>query len=148
VPQTDATGNVHQVVVARTRVGRVLWMGAGFACVGVGVVGIILPGLPTTPFMLLAAACFYRSSQRFYDWLIHNPRFGHYLRDYREGKGIPRRVKWLAIGVMIPFVAYAVTWGIPPRLMWARVVTLLAGIGGLVFVLTRPTSRGSGEIVN
>jgi uncharacterized membrane protein YbaN (DUF454 family) len=66
---------------------------AGTIFVGFGVVGIFLPILPTTPFFLLAAACYARSSERFYYWLLHNKWFGNYIKNYREGKGISLAVK-------------------------------------------------------
>src|SRR3546814_8025854 len=61
--------------------------------------GIFLPVLPTPPFLLLAAACFVRSSQRFYDWLVGHPRLGPWLRDYLEGNGIPLKGKVYAIAI-------------------------------------------------
>lgn len=65
----------------------------GTVFVGFGVVGIFLPILPTTPFFLLAAACYARSSERFYYWILHNRWFGNYIKNYREGKGISLTVK-------------------------------------------------------
>jgi uncharacterized membrane protein YbaN (DUF454 family) len=89
---------------------RRLLIAAGSLCVGLGIVGIFVPILPTTPFLLLAAACYMRSSERFYQWLINNKVFGAYVRDYIEGRGMPIRVKiftifllWLAIGLTIAF---------------------------------------------
>lgn len=77
---------------------------------GVGIIGIFIPILPTTPFLLLAAACYMRSSERFYRWLINNRIFGTYIRNYIEGKGMPIRIKiftilllWLTIGLSIAF---------------------------------------------
>ena len=77
---------------------------------GLGIIGVFIPILPTTPFLLLAAACYMRSSERFYQWLIHNRIFGAYVRNYIEGRGMPIRVKiftilllWLAIGLSITF---------------------------------------------
>ena len=88
-----------------SRVVRALLIVAGITSVALGVLGIFLPILPTTPFLLLAAACFSRSSQRFYDWLMTNRWFGSYIRNYREGRGIELRHKvgtllllWLVIG--------------------------------------------------
>lgn len=83
---------------------------AGSLFVALGFVGIFLPLLPTTPFLLLAAGCYARSSERFYDWLINNKYMGGYIRNYREGKGVPARVKvvtllllWITIGTTVIF---------------------------------------------
>ena len=100
----------------------------GTVFVGFGVVGIFLPILPTTPFFLLAAACYARSSERFYYWILHNRWFGNYIKNYREGKGISLTVKlwtifalWFTIllsvfivddyyvKVLLLFIAVAVT---------------------------------------
>jgi len=79
-------------------------------CTGLGIIGIFIPILPTTPFLLLAAACYMRSSERFYQWLINNRIFGAYVRNYIEGRGMPVRIKiftilllWLTIGLGITF---------------------------------------------
>jgi uncharacterized membrane protein YbaN (DUF454 family) len=89
---------------------RRLLIGAGTLCTGLGIIGIFVPILPTTPFLLLAAACYMRSSERFYRWLINNRVFGAYVRNYIEGRGMPTRVKvftilllWLTIGLSIVF---------------------------------------------
>lgn len=88
------------------------WMliSAGMICVGLGALGIILPGLPTTPFLLLAAYCFARSSQHFHDWLLNHRWFGSYVRNFEEGRGMTRPAKattllvmWLSFGVTIIF---------------------------------------------
>lgn len=77
----------------------------GTLCVAFGVLGMFLPVLPTTPFLLLAATCYARSSQKFYHWLLTNRWCGEYIRNYREGRGIPLKQKvitilllWLTIG--------------------------------------------------
>jgi len=87
-----------------------LLLGAGTLCTGLGIIGVFIPILPTTPFLLLAAACYMRSSERFYHWLIDNRVFGGYVRNYIEGRGMPVRIKiptilllWLAIGLSIAF---------------------------------------------
>ncbi|MGB5925519.1 MAG: YbaN family protein [Dehalococcoidia bacterium] len=94
----------------RTAVKRRLLIGAGTLCTGLGIIGIFVPILPTTPFLLLAAACYMRSSERFYQWLINNRIFGAYVRNYIEGRGMPVRIKiftilllWLTIGLTIAF---------------------------------------------
>ncbi|MEI8132046.1 MAG: YbaN family protein, partial [Leptolinea sp.] len=71
----------------------------GTICVIFGVIGMALPILPTTPFLLLAAFFYARSSKRFYSWLMTNRIFGEYLRNFREGRGIPLRQKVIVIGI-------------------------------------------------
>jgi len=94
----------------RTTAKRRLLIVAGTLSTGLGIIGIFIPILPTTPFLLLAAACYMRSSERFYQWLINNRVFGAYIRSYIEGRGMPVRMKiftilllWLAIGLSIAF---------------------------------------------
>lgn len=107
----------------RNPVVRYALLGIGWLSVALGVIGIFLPVLPTTPFFLLAAACFARSSQRFYDWLVMHPILGPWFRDYLEGNGIPRKAKiysiatmWLSIGISC--------WLVP--LPWARLGMLIS----------------------
>ena len=72
---------------------RYVLLAIGWLSVALGVIGIFLPVLPTTPFLLLAAACFARSSPRFYHWLVEHPRLGPWIRDYLDGNGIPLKGK-------------------------------------------------------
>jgi len=94
----------------RTTAKRRLLIGAGTLSTGLGIIGVFIPILPTTPFLLLAAACYMRSSERFYQWLINNRIFGAYVRNYIEGRGMPVRMKifiilllWLTIGLSVTF---------------------------------------------
>ena len=94
----------------RTTTKKRLLVVAGTLCTGLGIIGIVVPILPTTPFLLLAAACYIRSSERFYQWLINNRIFGAYIRNYIEGRGLPIKIKvltilllWLTIGLTIIF---------------------------------------------
>ncbi len=79
---------------------RLLFLALGGMFVAFGVAGIFLPLLPTTPFLLLAAACLARSSERFYRWLLDHPVFGTTVRAWREHRSLPRRTKWIAIVTM------------------------------------------------
>jgi uncharacterized protein len=79
------------------RVVRLIFIALGLLSVFLGVLGIILPLLPTTPFLLLAAFFFARSSDRFLHWLLTNRWFGKYIRNYREGRGIPAREKAISL---------------------------------------------------
>jgi uncharacterized membrane protein YbaN (DUF454 family) len=81
----------------RTSLIRSLFVVAGTICVCLGAIGIVLPVLPTTPFLLLAAACYMRGSERMHKWLLNNRWFGSYIKNYREGKGISAKGKFVSI---------------------------------------------------
>ena len=98
---------------------------AGTLCLVMGVVGMFLPVLPTTPFLLLAAYCYARSSRRFYTWLVTNRWFGEYIRNYREGRGIPLKQKLLTITLLWVSIGYTAGFVVMP--WWLRLI--LVGIG-------------------
>lgn len=123
---------IHQVKEAKNPLLRVLWVGLGCLFVGLGAIGAVVPGMPTTVFLVLAAACFIRSSQRLYDWLISNKTFGPYLKDYREGKGIPRRAKVLALSMIVIFVSFAVFYAI--EVTQIKILVGFIGLIGFLFV--------------
>ncbi len=87
---------------------RLLYVALGFCFVGAGVAGVILPVLPATPFFLLAAACFARASERFYNWLLNNPTVGPTIREWRRYRSIRYRTKLLAIGLMAGTLAISI----------------------------------------
>lgn len=107
----------------------------GFVNVAIGVIGVVVPGLPTTVFLLIAVWAFSRSSRRFQAWLLHHPRLGPLVRDWRRHKVIPRRAKILAAAMMTMSFAYvwmfvATDWVLP---------AVLAGVmvPALVYIWTR-----------
>src|SRR3990170_4070727 len=97
----------------RNRVTRILLMVAGTVSLAFAVVGLVLPLIPTTPFLLLAAACYCRSSERLYHWLISNKWFGEYIRNYREGRGIPLKTKILALTVLWVTISVSALFLVP-----------------------------------
>ena len=106
---------------------------AGSLSVALGALGVVLPVLPTTPFLLLAAYCFARSSKRAHAWLLGNRVFGAHVRDYLEGQGVSWRVKtgalvflWAAIGVSI---------GLFVPFLWARILLGVVGLAVTVHIL-------------
>ena len=130
---------VHKVDLNRSIFSRVMWFSFGFVVMLVGLVGIVVPGLPTTPLMILAAACFAKSSQRFYDWIINNRLFGHHVKNYREGKGIPKRSKPIILGTLWAFVLFAVFVAIPdsaPPI--SKYSILVLAVIGTIFILRIP----------
>ncbi len=96
---------------------RPLWLGAGWLMLATGVVGIFLPVLPTTPFVLLAAFCFARGSPRWERWLLRHPRFGPMVRAWRARRVIPLRAKQLAWTMMAVSSAWA-WWTLPLPWSW------------------------------
>jgi len=118
---------------------RYLLIAAGTLAVGLAVLGIFLPILPTTPFLLLAAFLYARSSERFLHWLLTNRVFGAYISNYRQGLGIPRREKiltitalWLTIGFSALYVVEA---------FWLKILLGLIAIGVTVHLSRIPTFR-------
>lgn len=129
----------HEMKKSRFLLIRLMWVSLGSIFVGIGTIGIFVPGLPTTVFMLLAAACYVRSSDKLYNWLIKNKTFGKYIKDYREGKGMPKRAKFLALSMMTIFVSLAVLPFSPisiPNVM-LRIVVLIVGLIGFYYVSYR-----------
>ena len=118
---------VHEVKETKNFLLKSFWVLLGSLFVGLGAIGAVIPGIPTTVFLVLAAACFIRSSQKLYDWLISNKTFGPYLKDYREGKGIPLRIKIVALIMIVVFVSYAVFFAIE-----VKPIKILVGLIGLI----------------
>ena len=111
----------------------------GSLCVALGVLGIFLPLLPTTVFLLMAAACYARSSDRFYQKLITNRWLGSYIQNHREGRGMRRRDKavtlamlWIGIGATMIWTAESV---------WVRALLLSIAVGVTVHVVRLPAFR-------
>jgi uncharacterized membrane protein YbaN (DUF454 family) len=121
------------------KVNRILLIALGTLCVALGVLGMFLPVLPTTPFLLLAAICYGRSSKRFYRWLMTNRWCGEYIRNYREGKGLPLRQKVLTILLLWLTIGYTVWLAI--SLWWLRLILLGIAVGVTVHLVKIKTYR-------
>jgi uncharacterized membrane protein YbaN (DUF454 family) len=116
---------------------RYLWLAAGHVALAVGVVGLFLPVLPTTPFLIVAAYCYGRGSKRFEAWLLGNPRLGPLIRDWRQHGVIPPRAKILAsimIGLSIAYVQTRQTVPLP-----AKIGMLAVTLPALGYILSRPS---------
>lgn len=114
---------------------RVLWLCIGLASLLLGTIGIVLPLLPTVPFVLLAAFCFARSSERLHGWLLEHRHFGPAIADWRERGAINQGAKRLATLSII--AVFAISWlmGLRPAFLTVQAVVLSAV---LVFLWTRP----------
>ncbi len=123
---------------------RWLLVAAGFLFVGLGAVGILVPLLPTTPFLLLAAACFARSSERFYRWLLGNRWFGAYVREYREGRGVPAKVKIFSVALLWVVILSSAAFAVSN--LFIRVILIAVAVGvTLHIVFITPKKRGDGD---
>jgi hypothetical protein len=125
---------------------RALWLAVGLVCVGLGAIGLVLPILPTTPFLLAAAACFCKSSTKMYDWLLGNKWFGEYIRNYREGRGLSMQTKitaltvmWVTIGISTVFLLNRL---LPPQLILPMQIVMIAVTAGVsIHILRLPTFK-------
>jgi len=112
---------------------------AGTFFVGLGILGIFLPILPTTPFLLLAAACYVRGSERFYNWLLNNKWFGNYIKNYLERKGVPLKVKILSISFLWITIGYSAVFVVHISLV--RIILILIAIGVTIHILSIRTLK-------
>ncbi|HSQ48731.1 MAG TPA: YbaN family protein [Candidatus Deferrimicrobiaceae bacterium] len=130
----------------KDKIARALWLSAGLVCVGLGAVGMVLPILPTTPFLLAAAACFCKSSPRMYNWLLTNKWFGGYIRNYREGRGLPIRTKITALTVLWATIMVSIVFFLnrllPEQLVFPfQLIMVAVAIGVSVKILRIPTFK-------
>jgi uncharacterized membrane protein YbaN (DUF454 family) len=112
---------------------------AGNFFVALGILGIFFPLLPTTPFLLLAAACYFRSSEKFYNRLINNKWLGNYIKNYREKKIIPLKVKVLSLSFLWLTIGYSVFFIV--NIFLLRVILILIAIGVTIHVLSIRTLK-------
>jgi uncharacterized membrane protein YbaN (DUF454 family) len=118
-----------------------LFFTLGIIMFTVGLIGVVVPGLPTTIFMIIAAACFIRSSEKFYKLVINNKLFGKSVQDYRSGKGMLLKTKLMAWGMMWIFGMYAVIFAIPDRLIYVRIFVCMLLIIGTIVILRVPIKK-------
>ena len=116
----------NQVYLIPNTLLRYILIISGTISLGLGIIGIFLPILPTTPFLLLAAACYARSSKRFYDWLLNNKWFGIYIKNYQQGKGIPFKVKVISISVLWITILTSTFFFI--TMLWMKFVLIFVAI--------------------
>ena len=125
------------------RATRLLWFLLGWGAVAIGAIGVVVPGLPTTGFLVFAAWCFSKSSPRFEKWLLELPVFGPFITDYRAGKGMPKRAKISAL-IMITVACTISAFIVDINLVRACIIG--AGLIGLYWVAFRvPTQSDDGQ---
>lgn len=122
----------------RATLTRYLYLTAGSLCVLLGLIGVVLPLLPTTPFLLVAAFCFSRSSERLHRYLLEHRLFGHLIKDWETYGVIPFKVKCLSTSMMLVMVSYpllfkAFHWGL-------KAMVVVTVVGAMVYIWSRPSS--------
>ena len=118
---------------------RAVWLVAGLSCVGVGGIGLVVPGLPTTVFFIMAAWCFSKSSRRLENWVLNLPGVGPMVRDYRAGLGMPRRAKVLAITCIVLAAGSSALFLIDN--LAVRLIVAAVGLVGVWYVGIRVPTR-------
>lgn len=124
---------------------RAFFVSAGTAALALGIAGIFVPLLPTTPFLLLASACYLRGSGRMHRWLLSHGRLGGYIRDFEAGRGVPRRAKIVAIGALWISIAHAGVVLGDPYAALALAALAAAVTAYLLRLPTAPARAGRGS---
>ena len=120
---------------------RLLFVFIGSIFVGLAIIGIFLPGLPTTPFLILAAYLYIRSSKKLYNWLINNKILGIYIKGYLSGKGMPLRAKIISLILMWVFGSFALLFGIPDSMLFVKIIVFIVLLIGTIFLLRVKTFK-------
>jgi hypothetical protein len=128
-----------ETIVSRSRLGRAGWVAFGCGAVGLGSLGVVVPGLPTTGFFVLAAWAFSRSSPRLEQWVLDRPGVGPLVRDYRAGLGMPQRAKVVAITMLVVSCGLSATLGVDRPAV--RLAIVAAGAVGVAWILWRVPTR-------
>ncbi len=117
----------------RPKIKRTLLFSAGFISVTLGMIGMVLPLLPTTPFLLLAAGCFFKSSERWYNWLMNHKYLGTYIRNYREHKAITLQTKIVTIALLWITISISAVFAV--SLLSVRILLGLIAVGVTLHIL-------------
>jgi len=100
----------------------------------IGIIGIFIPLLPTTPFLLITAACYARGSDRFYNWLLCNKLFGNYIKNYREGKGVALNIKIISLSLLWTTILFSAVFVVSALLI--KIVLIIIAIAVTIHILT------------
>jgi uncharacterized membrane protein YbaN (DUF454 family) len=119
---------------------KYLFVSIGFISLGLGILGIFLPILPTTPFLLLSAALFARSSKRWYHWLLYHKVLGKYIRGFLEEKAIPLHIKIVAVSVMWASMLCTIFFA-AGGMLWLQILLFALATGITIHILSYKTKN-------
>ena len=123
-----------------TKAKKITFMSLGCFFVGLGILGIFVPVLPTTPFLLVAAALFAKSSETMYRWLTCNRVFGKYLKNYWQGKGIPLKIKIFAISFLWIAIGFSAFFAV--KILFVRIILAVVAIAVTIHIIyIRPAKK-------
>lgn len=111
----------------------------GCVCMALAIIGVIVPGMPTTVFVLLAGYCWAKSSKRFYEWLLNHRLFGKMLKDWEERHAMPRFAKYLAWGMMSVSCSI-LFWRLPADKLWVAIVTSVICLASAIWMARLPNA--------
>lgn len=134
----ESTPLTPPLAPARSRIARGAWCIVGVLAVALGGIGVIVPGLPTTVFFIIAAWAFSKSSPRLEAWVLGLPRIGPMVHDHRNGLGMPRRAKFLATAMIVLFAGGS-AWLVDSSVL--RSAILAAGAIGIAYITLRVPSK-------
>lgn len=139
--EIEQTFTDSEIKISRNRFLRWVLIITGTFLVGIGILGIFLPLLPTTIFFILAAACYARSSERFYHWLMHNRYFGKYIRDYKMGKGMTITSKIVTILILWATILLSAFFTVEE--LYVRILLVLIAVGVTIHLLWIKTAKST-----
>jgi len=128
----------------KAKLQKTAFFSLGSLSLGLGILGIFLPLLPTTPFILLSAACYAKGSERMHTWLVEHRLFGHHIKRYQTGKGMPRKAKVMAI--VMTWAGLLFSMFLIGGEAWLNAILYFVGIGITAYMLTIPTFTSSNNL--
>ncbi len=129
------------MAVVRSRALRILLMALGWLWIAIAFIGVVLPIIPTTGPVLLAAFLFSLSSERFDNWLVNNRIFGGIVRDWRAGEGFTVRAKMIAVAAIVASFAISTIFALSDTSMYLRIGMWVLALAIAAYVVSRPTKR-------
>ena len=135
----DSKDQLSREEARPSKIKKGLFVVAGTISLGLGLVGIVLPVLPTTPFLLLSAACYYEGSERLHRWMLNNRLFGDYLRNYKKGNGIQPRTKIFTLILLWSVISFSALFMLNNVII--QIILFATAIGVSIHIIALPNLR-------